>query len=170
MTPCTWTRRFETARGSVSLLESLIRISGAKKSFQADRNANSPTVISPGLTAGSSTRQSAVQVEQPSTIAASSNSRGIASNEIRIMKVANGNWNIVSTSATPSSEFCSPSWLSRTYNGISNVAYGTIRIASVVRNSRFLPGNVNRANAYPPRNEISNVSTTVVSETNAEFA
>ena len=68
-------------------------------------------------------------------MAASSSSRGTDSNEMRIMNVANGSWNIVSTSATPTSEFCSPTALSSTYSGISRVAYGTIRIASVSRNS-----------------------------------
>jgi hypothetical protein len=53
---------------------------------------------------------------------------------------------------------------------MSSVAYGTMRIASVTRNSRFLPGKENRANAYPPSSEIPSVSATVSSETNAEFA
>ena len=91
-----------------------MRISGAKKSFQAARNANRPTVMSPGRTAGSSTRRRTPKVPQPSTIADSSSSRGTASNEIRIMNVANGSWNIVSTSATPTSEFCRPSQPSST--------------------------------------------------------
>ena len=39
-----------TATGSVNLSPSLSRISGAKKSFQDARNANSPTVISAGRT------------------------------------------------------------------------------------------------------------------------
>ena len=55
MTPITWPRRFATASGSVIRFVSLIRMSGAMKSFQAARKANSPTVISPGFTAGSST-------------------------------------------------------------------------------------------------------------------
>ena len=42
--------------------------------------------------------------------------------------------------ASPSSEFCSPSGLSSTYSGISSVAYGTIRIARVSRNSAFRAG------------------------------
>ena len=63
------------------------------------------------------------------------------------MKIANGSWNIASTRASPRSEFWSPMLWSSTYNGISSVAYGTIRIPSVSRNSAFLPGNVNRANA-----------------------
>ena len=91
-----------------------MRISGAKKSFHAARNANRPTVIRPGRTAGSSTRHSAENDEQPSTSAASSSSRGTDSNEIRIMNVENGSWNMVSTSATPTSEFCRPIVLSST--------------------------------------------------------
>ena len=63
------------------------------------------------------------------------------------MKIANGSWNIASTRASPSSEFWSPMLWSSTYSGISSVAYGTIRIPSVSRNSAFRPGNVNRANA-----------------------
>lgn len=50
------------------------------------------------------------------------------------------------------------------------VAYGTMRIARVVRNRMFRPGKLKRANAYPPSREIASVSTTVVSETNAELA
>lgn len=84
------------------------------KSFHAVRKAKRPTVIRPGLTAGSSTRHNAAQEEHPSTRAASSSSRGMASNEIRIMKVENGSWNIVRTRATPMSEFCRFSSLSRT--------------------------------------------------------
>ena len=99
------------------------------KSFQAARNANSPTVINPGRTAGSMIRRRTSNVPAPSTSADSSSSLGTASNEIRIMKVANGSWNSVSTSATPSSEFCSPRALSSTYSGISSVPYGTMRIA-----------------------------------------
>src|SRR4051794_22396873 len=124
MTPWTWTRRFETASGNVILFVSLMRISGAKKSFQAARNANNPTVIKPERTAGRSTRQSAENEEHPSTRAASSSSRGTDSNEIRIMNVENGSWNIVSTSATPTSEFDSPTLLSSTYSGIRSDAYG----------------------------------------------
>ena len=56
------------------------------------------------------------------------------------MNVANGSWNMVRTRLSPTSEFCSPSLLSRTYSGISSVAYGTIRIDRVTRNSTFLPG------------------------------
>src|SRR5690349_10060842 len=119
------------ASGRVALSELLMRISGAMKSFQAARNANSPTVMSPGLTEGSSTRRRADHEVQPSTSAASSSSRGIASNEIRIMNVENGNWKMVSTNATPTSELASPIELSSTYSGMSRVAYGTMRMASV---------------------------------------
>ncbi|CPU66094.1 Uncharacterised protein [Mycobacteroides abscessus] len=91
-----------------------MRMSGATKSFHAARNANRPTVMSPGLTAGTSTRRSAPKDDHPSTIAASSSSRGTDSNEIRIMNVANGSWNIVRTSARPSSESCRCSVLSST--------------------------------------------------------
>jgi hypothetical protein len=136
-----------TASGSVIRLVSLMRMRGAMKSFHAVRNANSPTVMSPGLTAGSSTRHSAEKLLQPSTSAASSISRGIDSNEMRIMNIEKGSWNIVRTSATPTSELFSPIALRITYSGMSSVAYGTIRIASTSRNSRFLPGNENRANA-----------------------
>jgi hypothetical protein len=88
---------------------------------------------------------------------------------MRIMNVENGSWNIVSTSATPTSEFERPTTLSSTYSGMSSVAYGTMRIASVARNSTSLPGNRNRANAYPPSSETTSVSSTVSSETNSEF-
>ena len=63
------------------------------------------------------------------------------------MNIANGSWNMVSTSASPIRELISPSALSMTYSGISSVAYGTMRIASTSRNSTFLPGNLKRANA-----------------------
>ena len=108
MTPIVWPRRFATANGSVIFDWSLMRIRGAMKSFHAVRKANRPTVIRPGLTAGSSTRRRAEKLVQPSTRAASSSSRGTDSNEMRIMNIENGSWNIVSTSATPTSEFCSP--------------------------------------------------------------
>ena len=63
---------------------------------------------------GSSTRRNAMNDEQPSTIAASSSSFGTDSNEMRIMKVENGSWNIVITRATPTSELDRPALLSRT--------------------------------------------------------
>ena len=40
-----------TATGSVNLSEEFSRISAAKNSFQAVRNANSPTVMTAGFTA-----------------------------------------------------------------------------------------------------------------------
>ena len=52
---------------------------------------------------------------------------------------------------------------------MSRVAYGTIRIASVDRNSRSLPGNLNRANAYPPSSDTTSVSSTVSSDTKVEL-
>ena len=91
------------------------------KSFHAARNAKSATVISPGRTDGRKIRRSRASVPAPSTSADSSSSFGTDSNEIRIMKVANGSWNSVSTRQTPSSEFCSPIACSSTYIGISNV-------------------------------------------------
>src|SRR3954451_6941948 len=109
------------ASGNVMRAESLMRMSGAMKSFHAARKANSPTVMRPGFTAGTSTRHSTVHEVHPSTMAASSSSRGMDSNEIRIMKVENGNWNMVSTSATPTSEFESPTMFSSTYSGMSRV-------------------------------------------------
>ncbi len=87
-----------------------MRISGAMKSFHAARNANSPTVIRPGLDRGQQhppQRRRTTSSRRP--CAASSSSRGTDSNEMRIMNVENGSWNIVSTRATPISEFCSPS-------------------------------------------------------------
>ena len=83
----------------------------------------------------------------PSTSADSSSSRGTASNEIRIMKVANGSWNRVSTSDDPEQRVLQADAWSSTYSGISSVPYGTIRIASVSRNSASWPGNANRAKA-----------------------
>ena len=62
----------------------------------------------PGTTAGSRIRRSTANEPQPSTSAASSSSRGTASNEIRIMNVANGSWNMASTRLRPSSEFWRP--------------------------------------------------------------
>ena len=97
-----------TATGSVNLSPSLSRISGAKKSFQDARNANSPTVMSAGRTPWMRIRVSAANVPQPSTSAASSSSRGSDSNALRIMNTENGSWNMISTRLRPISEFCSP--------------------------------------------------------------
>ncbi len=44
-----------------------------------------------------------------------------------------------------------------------------MRIARVARNSTSLPGNRNRANAYPPSSDTPRVSTTVSSETKSEL-
>ncbi len=63
------------------------------------------------------------------------------------MKIENGSWNMVSTSATPTSEFCRPTRVSSTYSGIRRVAYGTIRMARVTMNRTSLPGKLKRANA-----------------------
>ena len=60
------------------------------------------------------TRTSAVKLLHPSTRADSSNSFGIASNELRIMKMENGSWNMISTRLSPTSESCRPSQPSRT--------------------------------------------------------
>src|SRR5665647_2744031 len=83
-----------TASGSGTLSASLMRISGAMKSFQAARKANRPTVIRPGFTAGIRTRMRAENVPHPSTSAASSSSLGTASKLIRIMQVANASWTL----------------------------------------------------------------------------
>ena len=91
-----------------------MRMSGAKKSFQAARKANRPTVMRPGTTAGRRIRRSAANEPQPSTSAASSSSRGTASNEMRIMNMANGSWYMASTRLRPTSEFWRPSALSST--------------------------------------------------------
>ncbi|CPU66095.1 Uncharacterised protein [Mycobacteroides abscessus] len=50
-----------------------------------------------------------------------------------------------------------------------SVAYGTMRIASVTRNSTSRPGNRNRANANPPSSETVSVKSTVSPETTTEF-
>ena len=63
------------------------------------------------------------------------------------MNVANGSWNITSTSDSPISEFCRRRSPSSTYSGIRIVGYGTIRIARVARNSTFFPGKLNRPKA-----------------------
>ena len=55
-------------------------------------------------------------------MAASSSSRGIDSNEMRIMNIENGSWNIARTMATPTSELLRPTRLRITYSGISRVA------------------------------------------------
>ena len=112
-------RRVAIASGSGDFLSSLIRISGAMKSFQAARNANSPTVIIPGRTAGRKIRRRAANVPAPSTSADSSSSIGTASNEIRIMNVANGSWNSVSTKREADQRVLQPEELSSTYSGIS---------------------------------------------------
>ena len=64
--------------------------------------------MSPGTTAGSRIRRSAANEPQPSTSAASSSSRGTASNEMRIMNMANGSWYMASTRLRPTSEFWRP--------------------------------------------------------------
>ncbi|CAM5734530.1 hypothetical protein SALBM311S_12330 [Streptomyces alboniger] len=63
------------------------------------------------------------------------------------MKVAKGSWNMASTRLSPISEFCRWSRPSSTYSGMRSVAYGTMRMARVSRNSRFLPGKSKRAKA-----------------------
>ena len=50
------------------------------------------------------------------------------------------------------------------------MAYGTIRIASVARNNRFLPGKLNMAKAYPPNRETTSVKITVMPEIRTELS
>src|SRR5688572_18753984 len=117
-----------TASVVVNLSVELSRINGAKNSLHDVRNANSATVTRPGRTAGNRMRVKTATLLQPSTCADSSNSRGTASNELRIMKIENGSWNITSTRLSPISESSSPIAPSSTYSAIRIVAYGTIRI------------------------------------------
>jgi hypothetical protein len=73
----------EHASGSVNLLPSVRKTSGAMNSFQDARNANNATVTTPGTTPRSSTRNSAPVGPQPSISADPSSSTGRASNELR---------------------------------------------------------------------------------------
>ena len=77
---------------------------------------------------------------QPSTMAASSMSLGIASNALRMMKVDIGSWNSVITRPTPSSESFRPICWYHTTSGISSEAYGTMRIDRVTMKPRLRPG------------------------------
>ena len=77
MEPKLAVRMLTTASIRVNLSVELSRISGAKNSLHEVRNANSPTVIRPGRTAGSMIAVSAPKLLQPSISAASSSSSGI---------------------------------------------------------------------------------------------
>ena len=63
------------------------------------------------------------------------------------MNVENGSWNIVSTSATPTSEFCSPSVVEQHVERDQQRGVRDHEDRQREQEQRFLPGNRNRANA-----------------------
>ena len=65
------------ASGMVRISAERIRIRARKYSFQAPTNCKIATVASAGLEMGRTTRQNAASSVQPSTLAASSSSRGM---------------------------------------------------------------------------------------------
>ena len=130
---------FTKASGSVAFDE-LDRYSGIMKLFQASRKASRPTVTIDGLTTGTRILISDCRELQPSTMAASSISFGIASKALRMMNVLIGSWNKVITKPTPSKESFRPISLYHTISGISRDAYGTIKMDSVTMNPRLRPG------------------------------
>ena len=130
---------FTIASGSVDLDEEL-KYSGIMKLFHASRKASRPTVTIEGLTTGTRILNKAWRLLQPSTMAASSMSLGIASNALRMMNVLIGSWNRVMTRPTPSRLSFRPICLYQTISGISSEAYGTIRMDKVTMKPRLRPG------------------------------
>ena len=70
--------------GTVNELSLFMKISAERNSFQLAMNANSATVTIPGTTSGKKMLRSAWNDVLPSTLAASSSSRGMLSKLLRI--------------------------------------------------------------------------------------
>ena len=93
----TLTRRI----GTVNEVSRFMKMSAARNSFHELMNANRATVTIAGTASGRKMRVKRFQAEQPSTIAASSISRGIASKLLRMRKIEKGSCRIVYTIASP---------------------------------------------------------------------
>ena len=69
----------------------LVNSSAIRKSLQFRMKTNSAVLASPPFTSGSTTLKKALQLDDPSTMAASSSSRGTSSKKLFISQTTNGN-------------------------------------------------------------------------------
>ena len=98
-------RKYESHTVTVCLLWSLSRIRAKMYSFQLVMNANTDVATSPGAISGSRMRTNAPSRVDPSTIAASSSSRGIPMMKPRSVQTENGSTKVMYVMITPLSAF-----------------------------------------------------------------
>ncbi len=119
-----------TPSGRVNCEMSLRMNSGSRYAFQLATNARMPVVSTPGSDSGIIMRKKNDSRLQPSTIAASSISAGMARRNGTRMMIVVGSANAICGMMTPASELSRPMPLISRYSGVMAAVTGNISPAA----------------------------------------